>query len=106
MEEFGDQIDVSEKETIEQDVSVLKEALEAEDVDAITKGVEALTQSSMKLGEAMYKASQEETADSSNSSGEGEEGASDEGPKTDDVVDVDFEEVDEKSEGKEKKTGS
>ena len=106
LEEFGDQIDEPEKETIEQDVSVLKEALEADDVDAITKGVEALTQSSMKLGEAMYKASQEETAASSSSSGEGEEGAGDQGPKADDVVDVDFEEVDEKSEGKEKKTGS
>ena len=106
LEEFGDQIDKAEKETIEQDVSVLKEALEADDVDAITKGVEALTQSSMKLGEAMYKASQEEAAASSSSSGEGEEGAGDQGPKADDVVDVDFEEVDEKSEGKEKKTGS
>ncbi|MEE2932691.1 MAG: molecular chaperone DnaK [Pseudomonadota bacterium] len=106
LEEFGEQIGKSEKETIEQDVSVLKEALEADDVDAITKGVEALTQSSMKLGEAMYKASQEEAAASSNSSGEGSEGAGGEGPKADDVVDVDFEEVDEKVEGKEKKTGS
>ena len=106
LEEFGEQIGKSEKETIEQDVSILKEALEADDVDAITKGVEALTQSSMKLGEAMYKASQEEAAASSSSSGESAEGAGDEGPKADDVVDVDFEEVDEKVEGKEKKTGS
>ena len=106
MEEFGDQIDKSEKETIEQDISVLKEALEAEDVDAITKGVEALTQSSMKLGEAMYKASQEEAAAASDSSGEGVGDADDKGSKADDVVDVDFEEVDEKPEGKEKKTGS
>ena len=106
LEEFGDQIDKSEKETIEQDISVLKEALEAEDVDAITKGVEALTQSSMKLGEAMYKASQEEAGAASDSSGEGVGDADDKGPKADDVVDVDFEEVDEKPEGKEKKTGS
>jgi len=106
LEEFGNQIDKSEKETIENDVSSLKEALEADDVDAITKGVEALTQSSMKLGEAMYKASQEEAAAaSSNSSGEGEEDG-DQSSKADDVVDVDFEEVDEKSEGKEKKTAS
>ena len=106
LEEFGDQIDKSEKETIEQDISVLKEALEAEDVDAITKGVEALTQSSMKLGEAMYKASQEEAGAASDSSGEGVGDADDKGSKADDVVDVDFEEVDEKPEGKEKKTGS
>ena len=107
LQEFGDQIDESEKETIERDISVLKEALEAEDVDAITKGVEALTQSSMKLGEAMYKASQEEAAAaSSNSSGEGAEDTGDQGSKADDVVDADFEEVDDKSEGKEKKTGS
>ncbi|MBL23594.1 MAG: molecular chaperone DnaK [Rhodospirillaceae bacterium] len=102
--EFGDQIDASEKEAIEKDVASLKEAIEAEDLEAMTKGTEALSQSSMKLGEAMYKASQEEAA--ANDAGGSEEAPESEAEKADDVVDADFEEVDDDSDEKEKKTGS
>ena len=103
--EFGDKIDGSEKEIIEKDVTSLKDALEAEDVEGITKGIEALTQSSMKLGEAMYKASQEESAAANDVGNENVDGSNGDA-KADDVVDVDFEEVDEKSDEKEKKAGS
>ena len=34
--------------------------LRKDDIEEIKKGLEALTQSSMKLGEAMYKAQQQE----------------------------------------------
>jgi len=49
-------------------------------------------QASMKLGEAMYKASQEGEA--------GAESASSGGPKKDDVVDADFQEVDDQDKKK------
>jgi molecular chaperone DnaK len=102
--EYGDQIDASEKEAIEKDIVTLKEAIETEDLEALTKGTEALSQSSMKLGEAMYKASQEEAAASGADGAEtAEEGAS---GKPDDVVDADFEEVDDERDEKTKKTGS
>ena len=102
LSEYGDQIDPAEKEAIEKDITSLKEAIEAEDVEAITKGTEALSQSSMKLGEAMYKASQEEAA-AGDANGDGESVAGANEDKSDDVVDADFEEVDDE---KEKKTGS
>ena len=62
--------------------------------------MEALQQGSMKLGEAMYKAQQEEGqgAPDVDSSGEGSSGQE---PETDaEVVDADFEEVDGKDDKK------
>ena len=55
---------------------------DGDDAEAITAKSEALAQASMKLGEAMYQ------------SGQGGDGGADgAGPKNDDVVDADFEEV-------------
>jgi molecular chaperone DnaK len=61
-----------------------------DDVEAIKKGIESLTQASHKLAEIMYsQASQQQQG------GGPEAGAAgpDEGKKDDDVVDADFEEV-------------
>ena len=49
---------------------------------------QALTESSMKLGEAMYKAQQGDGGDDAGGSGAGGQGTADDG-----VVDADFEEV-------------
>ena len=89
--EYGDQIPEEDKTAIETDIAALKEALEGEDADAIKVKTETLTQSSMKLGEAMYKASQEEGGDAGPMPGgdEAPQGSADDG-----VVDADFEEVD------------
>jgi molecular chaperone DnaK len=88
LKEYGDKVGADEKSTIETDLAALKEAVQSDDVEAIKAKTEALSQSSMKLGEAMYKASQEAEA-----AGEAADaGAS--GEKGDDVVDADFEEVD------------
>ncbi|MBN8999257.1 MAG: molecular chaperone DnaK, partial [Rhizobiales bacterium] len=65
-----------------QAVADLKSELESDDPEAIEQKVNALAQVSMKLGEVMYAASQAEG-----------EGAAEAGAK-DDVVDADFEEVD------------
>jgi len=78
----------------------LKEALKGDDAEAITAKTNTLAQASMKLGEAMYKQSQDEAAqaaaggaapgDSGGSSGGGSSG----GGKKEDVVDAEFTEVD------------
>ena len=60
MKEFGDKVSADEKTAIENDIKSLKEAMESDDLEKIKSGLEALTQSSMKLGEAMYKAQQAE----------------------------------------------
>ncbi len=99
LSEFGDKVGSEERAAIEADIADLKSAMEGDDVSATKSKMEKLGQSSMKLGEAMYKASQEEEAaagggDAGAESGAGEEAAG-EASDTDHVVDADFEEVDE-----------
>ncbi len=84
--ENADKVSAEVKSEIEAAVEALKGALKdgsAEDVKAKTQG---LTQSAMKLGEAIYKAAEAEgqTGETGEASG-----------GKDDVVDADFEEVDE-----------
>ncbi|HLB06588.1 MAG TPA: molecular chaperone DnaK [Alphaproteobacteria bacterium] len=89
LKEFGEKVPAGDKSQIEADVAALREVLSGEDVAAIRSRMEKLAQSAMKMGEAMYKAQQAESAASPPPAGEGTStGSSDEG-----VVDVDFEEV-------------
>ncbi len=97
LKEYGDKIDETERNQIEADLSALREALEGSDKDEIRTTMEALAQSSMKLGEAMYNAQQAQESDVDDSPGDnGESAASAEQSSTSDdsVVDADFEEVD------------
>jgi len=80
--EHGDKVGEAEKSAITSAIEDLKSVLEGEDADAISAKTQALAQASMKLGEAMYAAQQ------------GDEGAS-ESSGPDDVVDAEFEEVNE-----------
>ena len=87
--EFGDKVGAAEKQGIESALEVLKEAVKGEDVADIQQKTQALMQASMKLGEAMYKAQ-----------GDGGEGAPESGENADDVVDAEFEDVDDDSKTK------
>ena len=86
--EHGDKIEEADKTLIEADVTALKEALEGEDGEAIKAKTEALSQSSMKLGEAIYKATQEAAAAAAAAP------MGDDTPADENVVDAEFEEVD------------
>ncbi len=86
--EHGDKVSEADKSTIEAALAELKSANEGEDGDAIKEASQKLAEASMKLGEAMYQASQAEEGDADADAGET---ASDD---ADDVVDADFEEVD------------
>jgi molecular chaperone DnaK len=88
--EYGDKVTEDEKAAIEKDIQALKDLLESEDLEKIKSALEALTQSSMKLGEAMYKEQQA-------AAGAAEPDQGDEQPKDENVVDADFEEVKEDS---------
>jgi molecular chaperone DnaK len=94
LKEFGDKISEQDREAVQSDLEALKAAISGEDSDDITAKTEALTQSSMKLGEAMYQNQAEDGAQDENAN------ASDEGESTDEdgddakVVDAEFEEVD------------
>ena len=88
--EHGDKVDEETKSSIETAIAELKEANEGDDVEDIKAKTQALTETAMKLGEAIYKSQMEEAQASEGEAPEGEE------PQTkadDDVVDADFEEV-------------
>ena len=86
LKEAGDKVAAQDKGEAEAAVAAAKSALEGGSAEAIKAASERLSQSAMKLGEAMYKA-QSETAP----------GAQPEaGPKDEKIVDADFEEVDDK----------
>ena len=90
LEEHGDKVADSDKSVIELAIADLKEAIEGDDLDDIKAKTEALTQASMKLGEAMYQAQQaQDTSEGDMSEDEsGEPAGVDE-----DIVDADFEEI-------------
>ena len=83
--DFGDKVSEADKSAIEAALAALKSALEGEDAEAIKARSNELAQAGMKLGEAMYKESQAAAEGGDDDSGE---------VKNEDVVDVDFEEVD------------
>ena len=91
--EYGDKVSAADKGAIESAITALRTALEGEDAEGIKARTNDLMQASMKLGEAMYAASQAEGAP-------GAEGASASAEKKDDVIDADFQEVDEKDQKK------
>jgi molecular chaperone DnaK len=96
----GDKVGVDDKADIERLTSELKTLLEGEDGAAIKAGIEALQQASMKMGEAMYQAQQEEAGSSPDGSSEADSSNADNGAADADIVDADFEEVDEKEDKK------
>jgi molecular chaperone DnaK len=89
LSEYGDKVAAAEKSAIETALADLKTAMAGEDTEAIQAKTNALAQASMKLGEAMYKSSQESGGD-----GDGGADAGGSAKPGEDVVDADFEEVD------------
>ena len=85
--EHGDKVDAETKSSIEAALADLKSVSSGEDASAIQAKSQTLLQASMKLGEAMYKASQETAAGAPGDGGTA-------GPSSgEDVVDADFEEI-------------
>ncbi len=84
LSEHGDKVDPSTVEAIELAMGPLEDALKGEDVGKIKSGIQNLTEAAMKLGEAIYKASQSEG------------GSAEDEPRPvddDDIVDADFEDL-------------
>jgi molecular chaperone DnaK len=101
IKDLGDKIDASTKTNIESAIASLKKAMENDNADEIRKKIDELTQASHKLAEAMYQ-------QASGGAGEGQSGGGYQGSQTgdqsggasggtseEDVVDADFEEVNE-----------
>ncbi|MEZ5986267.1 MAG: molecular chaperone DnaK [Hyphomonas sp.] len=86
LEEHADKVSGDVKAEIEKAVSELKEARETDNLADIQAKHQALMSAAMKLGEAIYASQQEATAHA--------DAAADAAADGDDVVDADFEEVD------------
>ncbi len=83
--EYGDKVSEADKSAVTAAIAELKTAVEGEDTANIEAKTNALAQVAMKLGEAMYQNQQSDAG----SDGEGSKSSS----TDDDVVDADFEEV-------------
>ncbi len=83
LEEHSDKVDPTTVEAIELAIAALKDDLEGDSADKIKSGIQNVTEAAMKLGEAIYKAAQEEE------DGEGEPKSADE----DEILDADFEDL-------------
>ncbi|MDA7963728.1 Hsp70 family protein, partial [Ruegeria sp.] len=86
MEEHADKVDPTTIEAIELAIAALKDELETENADKIKSGIQNVTEAAMKLGEAIYKAQADE--------GEDEPAAADAASGEDDIVDAEFEDLD------------
>ncbi|WP_132249750.1 molecular chaperone DnaK [Methylobacterium segetis] len=91
VKDFGDKVSEADRGAIDTAITALRTALEGEDVETIKARTTDLMQASMKLGEAMYAASQ---------AGGPEAGPEAGAEKKDDVIDADFQEVDDKDQKK------
>ena len=93
IKEHGDKVSEEEKTKIEKDIEELKKVKDSDDIETIKSKTEALVQSSLKLGEAIYKQNPQ-GGEAPQPDPSGSEPSSDN--KNDDkVVDAEFEEVDE-----------
>jgi molecular chaperone DnaK len=85
LEEAGDKVEASEKESIEAAIVAVEEAIKTDDIEQIEAKTKELTEASSGLAQKMYAEKQAEA------------GGADEGPAkssdNDDAVDAEFEEV-------------
>ncbi|AQX19086.1 molecular chaperone DnaK [Bartonella sp. CDC_skunk] len=83
LNEYGDKLSAEDKGQIETAIADLKTALESNDAEEVTTKMQKLAEVSMKLGQAMYEDSSAKTNAETDT-------------KNDDVVDADFEEINDK----------
>ncbi|MFH1795488.1 MAG: molecular chaperone DnaK [Pseudomonadota bacterium] len=83
LKEYGEKIGEGDRTAISDAVAALKAASEGDDIEDIKAKTNVLAEAAMKLGQAMYEASQAESAEADARADAG-----------DDVVDADFEDLD------------
>jgi len=98
LKEHGNKISDTDKKAIETGISDLRNALKGTNTEEVKKKTQALVQSSMKLGEAIYKSQQKgsDKKDTQQNKGSKKE------QSKENVVDADFEEVKEDKNDKDK----
>lgn len=85
--DYGDKVSEADRTAIADAIAALKTSVEGDDAEDIKAKSNTLAEVSMKLGQAMYEASQSEAAEA--------DAQADAKKAGEDVVDADFEEIDE-----------
>ena len=93
MNELGDKVTADDKATLDTALEDAKAKLESENVDELKAAMEALTQASHKLSEQVYQQASQENASANGAEAGAESSSDDSGSDDEDVVDADFEEV-------------
>jgi len=99
LKDHRDKVSHEDALTVERALESTRKAMQGNDVEEINKAVDALTQASHKLAEAMYKASSAAPGDAgAPGAGDAANGAkpAEGAAKKDDVVDAEFVDVDDK----------
>jgi molecular chaperone DnaK len=99
LKEHGSKISDADKKAIETGISDLRNALKGTDTEEVKKKTQALVQTSMKLGEAVYKNQQK---DSGKKDTKQTKDSKNQDQNKENVVDADFEEVKEDKNDKDK----
>ena len=89
MEDHSDKVDPTTIEAIELAISALKDDIETENAGKIKSGIQNVTDAAMKLGEAIYKANQENEDDTAPFDASDNAAAN----ADDDILDADFEDL-------------
>ncbi len=92
LREMGDKVDSATKQNVEEHIQRLKTAMEGDDVEAIKRASDELMQASHKVAETMYQqATQAGAQEAQQQTGEAASGAAE---SDEEVVEAEFEEVD------------
>ena len=97
LNEFGDKIPAEKKSAIEQELASLKSAHQAQDVAAIDAAIEKLNTAWQAASQEIYQAQQEAQAAGGNGA-TADDGTTTSSDSSDEVTDVEYEEVDDKKE--------
>jgi molecular chaperone DnaK len=96
LRENRDKLPESDAKAVEAAIADCKKALDDGNVDKIKQATDALTQASHKLAEAMYKSTAQSGGQPGGESGQSDGGGARGGEKTDDVIDAEYVDADEK----------
>jgi molecular chaperone DnaK len=98
LKDYGDKVQAPDRAAIETAMDALKTALTEDDLEAITSRTSDLLQASMKLGEAMYAAAQQNEGEGGGDAPGGDK----KDAAKDDVIDAEFRDVSDDKGGKKK----
>ena len=92
--EHGAKLDEADRKAVDEALGEAKESLKGDDVERMKRAQETLTKASHKLAEIMYREAQAQPGDAQPGAGGGQQAPG--GPKEGEVVDAEFEDLNEK----------